>query len=230
MGDWVAFWDSDHSIYVSACHRDVHFRTIADDIAAYVPSPAATLLDYGCGEALHAERIAAKVARLVLVEAAPRIRAKLADRFAHDPRIDVRAPDDLSAIAERSIDVIAMNSVTQYLTRPQLEAQFATFRRLLRADGLLLVGDVIPPDVSAVTDALALLRLASAHGFLLAAVGGLLRTLVSDYWRLRSRIGLSHYSEDEMAQRLAAAGFSAARAPANIGHNQARMTFLARSA
>ena len=29
MGDWIAFWDSEHSIYVNARHRDVHYRTIA---------------------------------------------------------------------------------------------------------------------------------------------------------------------------------------------------------
>jgi hypothetical protein len=33
-----------------------------------------------------------------------------------------------------------------------------------------------------------------------------------------------------MLEKLAAAGFSASRAPANIGHNAARMTFLARPA
>jgi hypothetical protein len=44
---------------------------------------------------------------------------------------------------------------------------------------------------------------------------------------LRSRLGLSRYAEAEMIERLAAAGFSARRAATNIGHNQARMTFLA---
>jgi hypothetical protein len=33
-----------------------------------------------------------------------------------------------------------------------------------------------------------------------------------------------------MVEKLAAADFSARRAPANIGHNAARMTFLARPA
>jgi hypothetical protein len=33
-----------------------------------------------------------------------------------------------------------------------------------------------------------------------------------------------------MLAKLRAAGFSAERAPANIGHNQHRMTFLARPA
>jgi SAM-dependent methyltransferase len=227
MGDWIAFWDSDHRIYVSACHRDVHFRTIAEDIARYVPSPAATILDYGCGEALYADRIAAKAQRLILVEAAPTVRAKLMTRFSPEGRIDVKAPEELAAVPDGSIDLAIVNSVTQYLTRPELDELMASFCRLLRPTGLFLIGDVIPPHVSAAKDALALLRFAALHGFVLAAVGGLLATVVSDYWRLRSRLGLSRYSEAEMIERLAAAGFSARRAATNIGHNQARMTFLA---
>jgi hypothetical protein len=54
------------------------------------------------------------------------------------------------------------------------------------------------------------------------------RTLASDYWRLRSRLGLTRYAEAAMMEKLAAAGFSARRAAANIGHNSARMTLLAR--
>jgi SAM-dependent methyltransferase len=228
MGDWIAFWDSDHTLYVSAGHRDVHFRTIAEDIAVYVPSAAATVLDYGCGEALYADRIAAKARRLILVEAAPTVRAKLSARFARDDRIDVKGPEELAGVGDHSIDVAIVNSVAQYLTGPQLDELMASLHRLLGPTGLLLIGDVIPPHTSAIGDALALLRFAARHGFVLAAATGLLVTIVSDYWRLRSRLGLSRYSEAEMMQRLAAAGFSATRAASNIGHNQARMTFLAR--
>ena len=77
MRDWVSFWDSDHSIYVNARHRDVHYRTIADMIVRHVPSPDATVLDFGCGEALHADRVAAACRHLILVDAAPNVRASL---------------------------------------------------------------------------------------------------------------------------------------------------------
>jgi hypothetical protein len=63
---------------------------------------------------------------------------------------------------------------------------------------------------------------------LLAALGGLVRTLFSDYRRLRARVGLTHYSEAGMLGLLSAAGFAAERAERNIGHNQARMAFVAR--
>ena len=59
---------------------------------------------------------------------------------------------------------------------------------------------------------------------------GLIRIAVSDYLRLKSKVGLSHYEETAMLDKLKAAGFSATRAPRNVGHNQRRMTFLARLA
>ena len=105
MTEWIAFWDSEHSLYVSARHRDVHYRTIAADIAAYIPSSSAVVLDYGCGEALHADRIAAMARKLILVEAAPQMRARLAQRFRDHPAIEVLSPEDMRALPDRSLDL-----------------------------------------------------------------------------------------------------------------------------
>jgi SAM-dependent methyltransferase len=227
MGEWIAFWNSEHTIYVNARHRDVHYRTIAQDIRAHVPA-GARVLDYGCGEALHADLIAASARELTLCEAAPVVRAALARRFGAHPRIEARSPEEVAALPAGSFDVIVMHSVAQYLTPRELDALLTDFRRLLRIDGLLILGDVIPPHVSAATDATALLRFAAAKGFFGAAVVGLVRTFASDYWRLRSRLGLTRYGEAAMIEKLAGAGFCARRAAANIGHNPARMTILAR--
>jgi hypothetical protein len=87
---------------------------------------------------------------------------------------------------------------------------------------------VVKPDVSAFTDAAALLGLAAANGFFFAALFGLVRTLLSGYWKLRQQAGLTRYSEDEIVAALNAAGFSAEQAEHNLGHNQARMTFVAK--
>jgi len=72
------------------------------------------------------------------------------------------------------------------------------------------------------------LRFGAANGFLFAAIGGIARTLFSDYRYLRARLGLTRYSEAAMTEELAAARFAAQRAPKNIGHNQARLAFIAR--
>jgi hypothetical protein len=93
---------------------------------------------------------------------------------------------------------------------------------------MLLLGDVIPTEVSAATDALALLRFGLNEGFFFAALFGLARTAFSNYWALRSKLGLTRYGERAIIDKLQSAGFAAVRSADNIGHNPARMTFLAR--
>ncbi len=230
ISDWLAFWDSRHFLYANARHKDVHYRLVAQAIAALVPSGEARVLDYGSGEALHADLVAEAAGELMLSEAAPGLRARLEKRFAGHSKIRVVAPHEIARLPEHSLDLIVMHAVAQYLTAAGAGALFALFHRLLKPEGLLVVSDVMSPEVTAATDACALLRFGKANGFFFAALWGLLRTLLSDYWRLRSRIGLTRYAEAAMIEKLGAAGFVAERAPANIGHNQARMTFYARLA
>jgi SAM-dependent methyltransferase len=225
--DWISFWDSRHSVYVNRRHLEAHYRRIADDLLRYVPQGGA-VLDYGCGEALSHGRIAERASRLLLCDAAPGVRAGLASRFADNRKIAVHSPDEVAALPAASLDRIVMHSVAQYLGAEQLDERLALFRRLLRGDGMLVLGDIIPPDVSPVPDALSLLRFGAREGFFFAAGFGLVRTLFSNYARLRSTLGLAHYDEAAITARLAAAGFSAERAAQNAGHNPARMTFLAR--
>jgi SAM-dependent methyltransferase len=228
ISDWLAFWDKPQSIYVNARHKDVHYRLIARELAALVPSRTARVLDYGCGEALHADVVASAAGELLLCDGAPSVRSAISAHFAGNAKIRALAPEDVERLPEQSLDFIALHSVAQYLTAEQTQALLQLFHRLLQPTGILLVSDVIPPQVTASTDAAALLRFAAANGFLFAAIGGLARTAFSDYRHLRARFGLTHYSEAAMIEKLAAAEFAAERAPKNIGHNQARMAFIAR--
>ena len=228
MKDWVAYYDSAHSIYVNARHRDVHYARLADAFARHIPAPSAAVLDYGCGEALHADRVANAAGRLMLAEAGPAVRGRLIERFKGNLKITVISTDRAATMLPQSFDMIIMHSVSQYLTTGEFDRTAALFHRLLKPGGLLLVGDVLPPHVSAVSDAWALLQFGWRDGFLLAAVHGLIRTFFSEYWRLRTKVGLTRYSEQEMASKLTAAGFTATRAPSNLGHLATRMTFLAR--
>ena len=66
------------------------------------------------------------------------------------------------------------------------------------------------------------------HGFFKDALIGLISTTLSDYRQLRKDLGLQRYGEADMIKKLEASGFSASRAPQNIGHNPWRMTFVAR--
>src|SRR4029453_8303560 len=140
-----------------------------DETSRYVPSLHATVLDYGCGEALHADTVAAVAGRLILCEAAPKVRAALTGRFADNPKIEGRSPQQVAELREQALDLAVVHSVAQYMTPAELDALLSLFRRLLKPDGRLVLGDVLQPDVSAVTDAGALLGFAAAHGFFAAA-------------------------------------------------------------
>lgn len=230
MDDWIDYYDSTHTIYASRRHRDLHFETIARDIIGYIGSPDATVLDYACGEALSADRVAEACAKLILAEPAPGVRGRLIARFAPNTKIRVRSLDDLRHMEEASVDLAVMNSVAQYMTPVELDAAFAVIRRLLAPSGKLVLGDILRPDIGMARDVAALLRFGLRHGFLKDALYGLARTALSDYRQLRARIGLQRYSEAEMIAKLRAAGLAASRAPQNIGHNPWRMTFVARHA
>lgn len=229
--DWISFYDFKHSvIYVNGRHRDVHYETIARDIRDLVPAPDAIVMDYGCGEATSAALVAEACQHLTLVEAAPNVRAALRERYASHPKITVMTPDEAAARPEGSVDMIVLHSVAQYLTSAELDAMMATFRRLLKPTGTFVLGDIVPPQMASVWAALSLLRFGAANGFFWAAVGGLIRILLSDYFTLKKSHGLSHYIEAEMLAKLRAAGFAPQRAAHNIGHNQHRLTFLSKPA
>ena len=230
MKNWVEYYDSDHSIYVNARHRDVHYARLAEAFLRHVPPGGARVLDYGCGEALHADRIAAAADRLLLAEAGPAVRGRLMARFRDNPAITVITTDEVKALPRGALDMVILHSVSQYLSSDDFAGLAALFHDLLAPGGLLLVGDVVPPRASVVADTVALLKFGRRDGFLVAAAAGLVRTFFSDYRQLRSRIGLTRYSEAEMVARLQASGLAATRAPANAGHLNSRMTFLARKA
>jgi hypothetical protein len=225
---WRDFWNRPHRIYVDERHRAVHYRRVADDIAAELPAAPACVLDYGCGEALEAGRVAALCDRLYLCDAAPAVRAVLAQRFADNAGIAVLAPEDVAALPEGSLDLVVVNSAVQYLTPDECRALLTTLRGRLASSGRLIVADVIPPGAGLFADVAALLGAAWRHGFLVAALAGLALTLVSDYRRLRRSIGLTVWREADFLALLDACGFAAARRPRNFGFNRRRMTFVAR--
>ena len=103
----------------------------------------------GCGEALSAELVAERVGRLILCEPAPNVRGMLAGRYAGNPKVVVRKPDDIATMAAESVDVIVMHSVAQYVTPHELDRLFRLFRKLLKPEGLFVLGDVIPRKLSA---------------------------------------------------------------------------------
>jgi len=228
--NWRDYWNQDTPIYVNERHKLLHYRLLANDIVGLIPSPDAVVLDYGCGEALFADKVAAQCARLYLSDAAPFVRERLNERFQGIERITVLATDDVAGLADASLDLIVVNSLAQYLTLDEFRGLLKLLHEKLKADGRLVLGDVIPPDLSPLTDARALLSFAWQGGFTGPALVGLARTAFSEYRQIREELGLAQYSPEEIIDLLDEAGFVSERAGRNLGHNQARMTFIGRPA
>lgn len=224
---WRDYWNSDTPIYVNARHKQVHYRRIAEDIGRLLTGSSERVLDYGCGEALAADQVAQHCGHLTLCDGADLVRRRLRERFGSVPNITIVAPEDLNATADGSVDLIVVNSVAQYLTQQELATALALWRRKLATRGRLVIADVLPHNLSPLTDVTALLRFAAANGFLLAATIGLGKTFFSDYRRMRAALGLTHYDEADMLALLSSSGFAAERMAWNFGHNPARMAFSA---
>ena len=225
---WAEYWDGETTIYASDRHKRVHYARIADDIVRLLPGQSeATVVDYGCGDALSAHIVADRCSRLLLCESAITTRGRLAARYAGRGDIEVISPDDFAALPPRTIDLIVANSVIQYLSREELARFLELAREKLRPAGHLVLADVIPRHIGVLGDAAQLLRFAAANGFLLAACAGLVRSFFSSYRRIRGQLGLLQFDEAEMLDILRQAGFEAGRHHPNVGHNNRRMTFVA---
>jgi len=224
---WREYWNQDTPIYVNARHKAVHYELIARQIVEALPQGQPAVLDFGCGEALSADIVAKRCQVLHLCDGAELVRTRLTQKFGLLGNVVVMSPEQLGQIPDGSLDLIVVNSVLQYLSRPDLDSLLATWRRLLKPGGQLLIADVVPPDVGPLTDVAALLKLGAQNGFFVASFIGLARTFFSDYRKTRATLGLAHYSEAEMLAILSAAGYDARRRAPNLGHNQARMAFVA---
>jgi len=224
---WAEYWNHETSLYVNERHRRLHYDLVTRDVLKHVPTAAARVLDYGCGDTLTARRLARACSHLMLCDAAPRVRAHLLARYADQPNITVITPEALRALPPMALDLIIVNSVVQYLSRAQFMELLDLAHATLAPGGRLLLGDIVPRWVGPSRDAVELIKFAAGNGFLLPALVGLVRSFFSAYRRTRERAGFLRFDEAEIVSLLSERGFQPHRQRHNIGHNAARMTFLA---
>jgi SAM-dependent methyltransferase len=224
---WAEYWNQETSLYVNERHRRVHYARVTHDIIAHVPAGDVRLVDYGCGDTLAARELAAACGHLLLCDASPRVRDRLAERYAGAPKISIITPAQFEELPAASIGMIVVNSVVQYLSRSEFSELLKAARHKLEPGGVLLLADIVPPHVSPLRDALELLKFAASAGFVLPAVFGLGRSYFSSYRKIRQSSGFLQFEEAELVALLGEHGLWAQRQPRNIGHNSARMTFRA---
>jgi len=227
---WREFWDRDRTTYVSERHRRLESQLIGHAVETFIPNRTAVILDYGCGDNHVADEVALSCRKLILCDSAPLLLERLKQRYSQNQKISITTPSELHALQSGSVELIFVNSVIQYLGSDELRELLGLWRRILKSDGLLVIGDVIPNNANDVRDAITLLRFGWEGGFLFAAIVGLLRIWLSDYRKIRRVHGIFKYDEASFIAIFRKAGFVMKRCIPNIGHNQSRMTFTGRPA
>ena len=143
---WIDFWDRPNAIYVNQRNLDAHFECLTRDLQRFVPPEGKkVVLDFGCGDALGAERLAEGCSTLYLYDAAPAVRKRLRKRLAFNRRIVILDESDLRQLEFGTIDLILVVSVIQYMGKDELAALMRSWHRLLTPSGELIVADVIEP-------------------------------------------------------------------------------------
>ncbi len=229
MKSWLDFWNAPNAIYVSRRHQEAHYAKVANGIGGFVPAGGdAVVLDWGCGDAFMANALAQTCRVLLLYDLADATRGRLMSAYAGSPKIRVLGDAELEVLPDASIDLIVVNSVVQYLTASQFADALNLFRRLLKHDGTLLLGDIIAPDTPLVGHVTTFLRFAWQNEFFFAALVGLARNFVSPYRKLRRDAGYACYTQTQMLDLLDANGFTGERLTSNIAVSQLRSSYLAR--
>ncbi len=226
MSAWINLFDSKHTIYANARHRNAHFKLIANDIARYIRSEDSIVLDFSSGEAISANIVSDSCAQLFLAEPAPCLRGVIKKRFDNNKKIKVVSLKEVYSMPDNSIDLVVMHSVAQYMTNSEIKLALTNIRRILRSSGIFIIGDIIHPKSNVIIDALDLLYFGLEEGFLLAAIFSLVRTYFSSYRKIRRENSLASYTDEEIKDKLSRYGFKPIKESRNLGHNQYRSTFI----
>lgn len=221
---WVGFWNETNSIYANPRHLEAHYTEVAQCVIR-AAGASRVVMDYGCGDALASDHVAAHFKHLYLFDAAPQKQRQLQDRFAKVGNLTVLDEAALAALPAAGIDCVVINSVFQYLSLDQAQSVLTSFHRVLAPGARVVVADIIPPGLGIVKDVVALLKFGWDEGFFWAAVGSLGKTLFSEYTVMRKQLGLQFYTEQDFMQLAQSAGYQATRYYPNFGHNQSRMAF-----
>jgi SAM-dependent methyltransferase len=228
MNTWLSYWDAPNRIFANERHKLANYDVILAGVRPYLPGLSGTVLDWGCGDALAAERIADQAGTVLLYDGAASARDRLRARYGSHPRIRVLSDFSVDEIPTASIDLIIANSVVQYLSTEDFNETLRLFYLLLRPGGAVLLGDIINPGTATLDHVTTFLRFAWSRGFLLPAIGALVQTFASPYRKLQREVGLTAYAPAQMLDILRSRGFIAEKLLRNVAVSDLRSSYLAR--
>lgn len=225
---WFSFWSRPAPIHVGERHLRARYRVTANEfLAAFPDARGKRILDYGCGEALDAPRLAGVGMDVLLYDRSEYFRTRLLPRFAGTRGIRVLDDASLAALPAGSVDHLLVCSVIQYLDRNELAALIRLAHGLLKPGGVLILADIIPTSLDTTSDTLDFLAYSIRHRFFFSGLRTLFDMVMTNYRSHLRENNLARYDLDELSALLREHGLQPSLAPRNIGISRARKTLLA---
>jgi SAM-dependent methyltransferase len=225
---WFSFWSRPAPIHVGERHLRARYRVTVDRFLAAFPDAAGKrMLDYGCGEALDAPRLAAFGMDVLLYDRSEYFHRRLLPRFAGANGIRVLDDIALGGLAPASIDHLLVCSVIQYLDRNELTALVRLAHGLLKPGGVLILADIIPTSLDTMADTLDFLAYSIRHRFFFSGLRTLFDMVMTNYRSHLRENNLARYDLDELSALLGRHDLVPSLADRNIGISRARKTLLA---
>ena len=231
QGVWVAYFDS---LGVHApLHRvqaDLYVQALSDMIDW---DRSHRVLDFGSGYGFVAALLAPLAREVHVWDPAASMRLATARTTAGLPNVrfcDLTALHSFSPGLHPSpplgpLDLILVNSVTQYMGPGELWGWLGHWRAMLAPGGRVILSDLIPSGHRGRSDMVDLLRLGASYGSPIRGVRDALGGF-SRYWRAQRAAPLVPIDPQHLAQRAADAGFDMRVLSHNLTHFRTRWTAI----
>ena len=133
MKDWTDYWSSETQ-FACDLHKVIGYQAVFEDLKPYIKD-SDIVLDFGCGEALFAEKLSQHCQQLFLYDKAQSILDKLS--FAESSNIHVIQSYNVL----KSLDLVLISSVSQYLTKSEFKKTLQELLPLMSENGQIIISD-----------------------------------------------------------------------------------------
>lgn len=186
---WQKFWESHTG-------NEKLFSAVAQDYFSnfnrlFSLNNKTRVLDYGCGHGYLASFLSKRIGEVYIYDISSAMREKASIQnqnsrnvFVIDKFIHEKIPP---------LDYILVNSVIQYITPDKFIDILRLWRLLLQGDGIIVISDIIPYQVSFRNEILGLLRYSFSKGYLIGQFGQLASLFFSNFRRVAEENPLTIY-------------------------------------
>jgi 2-polyprenyl-3-methyl-5-hydroxy-6-metoxy-1,4-benzoquinol methylase len=228
---WTKFWANEGEAFVKIMRLAT--GVFAERfILKFGPLKGKTILDYGCGPGLLADALEGSESTIAGADINAFFLKEYQRKHPHATLIHLK-PDEERAdksLSEKFVndkfDYIILLSITQYFKDSNaLRDTLAILSKFLAHDGKIVLADVVPPNHSAISDGLSLLKYSVRKNYMLEMIMFLRYLFFSAYRTHSSKTPLLQFSKAEIEKICEALGLKCTQ-ESNLTMHKTRVNFI----